>query len=252
MLKEIHEQPEAVSATIAGNLRPDAARHRSRCFMLGAVGDRDLARFGGSSSWPAGPRTTPASSGAGDRGWAASRARSTSPANGDIAILASTSTRWSSASRSRARRPTRSAPCGSPRARGAHAGDHQLAGSQITARSTRCSTRTPASRSASRRRRRSPRSRPCCTSWRCDRPAARGALQRRARHADGRGASAAAEAGRPASRAPHAIEAVAERHHAKPFFLYLGRHAGLPVCLEGALKLKEVAYIPTEAYAAAR
>lgn len=46
------------------------------------------------------------------------------------------------------------------------------------------------------------------------------------------------------------IEAVAERHHAKPFFLYLGRHAGLPVCLEGALKLKEVAYIPTEAYAA--
>ncbi|MGZ6671524.1 MAG: glutamine--fructose-6-phosphate transaminase (isomerizing), partial [Solirubrobacteraceae bacterium] len=46
------------------------------------------------------------------------------------------------------------------------------------------------------------------------------------------------------------IEAVAERHYAKPFFLYLGRHAGLPVCLEGALKLKEVAYIPTEAYAA--
>jgi glucosamine--fructose-6-phosphate aminotransferase (isomerizing) len=47
-----------------------------------------------------------------------------------------------------------------------------------------------------------------------------------------------------------AIEALAERHHDKPFFLYLGRHAGLPVCLEGALKLKEVAYIPTEAYAA--
>ena len=47
-----------------------------------------------------------------------------------------------------------------------------------------------------------------------------------------------------------AIEAVAERHHGKPFFLYLGRHAGLPICLEGALKLKEIAYIPTEAYAA--
>jgi glutamine---fructose-6-phosphate transaminase (isomerizing) len=45
-------------------------------------------------------------------------------------------------------------------------------------------------------------------------------------------------------------EAVAERHHDKPFFFYLGRHAGLPVCLEGALKLKEIAYIPTEAYAA--
>ncbi len=46
------------------------------------------------------------------------------------------------------------------------------------------------------------------------------------------------------------VEEIAERHYAKPFFLYLGRHAGLPVCLEGALKLKEIAYIPTEAYAA--
>ena len=34
------------------------------------------------------------------------------------------------------------------------------------------------------------------------------------------------------------------------FFLYLGRHIGLPICLEGALKLKEVSYIPTDAYAA--
>jgi glucosamine--fructose-6-phosphate aminotransferase (isomerizing) len=43
---------------------------------------------------------------------------------------------------------------------------------------------------------------------------------------------------------------IAARHHDKPFFFYLGRHAGLPVCLEGALKLKEISYIPTEAYAA--
>jgi glucosamine--fructose-6-phosphate aminotransferase (isomerizing) len=34
------------------------------------------------------------------------------------------------------------------------------------------------------------------------------------------------------------------------FFLYLGRHAGLPVALEGALKLKEISYIATDAYAA--
>jgi glutamine---fructose-6-phosphate transaminase (isomerizing) len=34
------------------------------------------------------------------------------------------------------------------------------------------------------------------------------------------------------------------------FFLYLGRHVGLSICLEGALKLKEVSYIPTDAYAA--
>ncbi|MDQ2981727.1 MAG: glutamine--fructose-6-phosphate transaminase (isomerizing) [Actinomycetota bacterium] len=48
----------------------------------------------------------------------------------------------------------------------------------------------------------------------------------------------------------HPIEEIAERYYDRPFFLYLGRHIGLPVCLEGALKLKEIAYIPTEAYSA--
>jgi glucosamine--fructose-6-phosphate aminotransferase (isomerizing) len=48
----------------------------------------------------------------------------------------------------------------------------------------------------------------------------------------------------------HPIEEIAQEHYEKPFFLYLGRHIGLPVCLEGALKLKEISYIPTEAYSA--
>ncbi len=48
----------------------------------------------------------------------------------------------------------------------------------------------------------------------------------------------------------HPIEEIAERHYQKPFFLYLGRHIGLPIALEGALKLKEISYIPTEAYSA--
>ncbi|MCW3064161.1 MAG: glucosamine/fructose-6-phosphate aminotransferase, isomerizing [Solirubrobacterales bacterium] len=47
-----------------------------------------------------------------------------------------------------------------------------------------------------------------------------------------------------------AIEAAAEAHHGAEFFLYLGRHVGLPVALEGALKLKEISYIATDAYAA--
>jgi glucosamine--fructose-6-phosphate aminotransferase (isomerizing) len=47
-----------------------------------------------------------------------------------------------------------------------------------------------------------------------------------------------------------AIERTAERHHKAEFFLYLGRHVGLAVCLEGALKLKEISYIATDAYAA--
>ncbi len=62
-------------------------------------------------------------------------------------------------------------------------------------------------------------------------------------------------------RLPHAIdellehnlgsvEQIADRHHAADFFLYLGRHVGLPVALEGALKLKEISYIATDAYAA--
>jgi glucosamine--fructose-6-phosphate aminotransferase (isomerizing) len=48
----------------------------------------------------------------------------------------------------------------------------------------------------------------------------------------------------------HRIEEIAQRFHDKSFFLYLGRHIGLPVALEGALKLKEISYIPTDAYSA--
>jgi glucosamine--fructose-6-phosphate aminotransferase (isomerizing) len=46
------------------------------------------------------------------------------------------------------------------------------------------------------------------------------------------------------------VRKVAEAEHEGRFFLYLGRNIGLPVCLEGALKLKEISYIPTDAYAA--
>jgi glucosamine--fructose-6-phosphate aminotransferase (isomerizing) len=46
------------------------------------------------------------------------------------------------------------------------------------------------------------------------------------------------------------VKAISAAHSDQNFFLYLGRHIGLPVCLEGALKLKEVSYIPTDAYAA--
>jgi glucosamine--fructose-6-phosphate aminotransferase (isomerizing) len=46
------------------------------------------------------------------------------------------------------------------------------------------------------------------------------------------------------------IDRVAEAVHEREFFLYLGRHVGLAVCLEGALKLKEISYIATDAYAA--
>ena len=46
------------------------------------------------------------------------------------------------------------------------------------------------------------------------------------------------------------VEDVAKKYAASRFFLCLGRNMSLPVALEGALKLKEISYIPTEAYAA--
>jgi glucosamine--fructose-6-phosphate aminotransferase (isomerizing) len=62
-------------------------------------------------------------------------------------------------------------------------------------------------------------------------------------------------------RLPHCIDevvqsstveadAVADSYWRSDFFLYIGRHIGLPVALEGALKLKEISYISTDAYAA--
>ena len=67
-----------------------------------------------------------------------------------------------------------------------------------------------------------------CTRYRARPDAARLRRRRRARR-----------------RAP-----IAQRYHDERFFLYLGRNMGFGVCLEGALKLKEISYIPTEAYAA--
>ncbi len=52
------------------------------------------------------------------------------------------------------------------------------------------------------------------------------------------------------SEAPALVEQVAALYCGESFFMCLGRNLGLPVALEGALKLKEISYIPTEAYAA--
>jgi glucosamine--fructose-6-phosphate aminotransferase (isomerizing) len=47
-----------------------------------------------------------------------------------------------------------------------------------------------------------------------------------------------------------AVRGIAHQLHEAQFFLYIGRHAGLPAALEGALKLKEISYIATDAYPA--
>ena len=46
------------------------------------------------------------------------------------------------------------------------------------------------------------------------------------------------------------MRAAGEQFQDATFFLFLGRHVGLPVALEGALKMKEISYVPTDAYAA--
>jgi glucosamine--fructose-6-phosphate aminotransferase (isomerizing) len=46
------------------------------------------------------------------------------------------------------------------------------------------------------------------------------------------------------------VEPIVASYWQSEFFLYLGRHVGLPVALEGALKLKEISYVSTDAYAA--
>ncbi|MBU0694308.1 MAG: glutamine--fructose-6-phosphate transaminase (isomerizing) [Candidatus Omnitrophica bacterium] len=47
-----------------------------------------------------------------------------------------------------------------------------------------------------------------------------------------------------------AIKAIAKKHLHFGAFLYLGRNINFPTALEGALKLKEISYIPAEGYAA--
>jgi glucosamine--fructose-6-phosphate aminotransferase (isomerizing) len=47
-----------------------------------------------------------------------------------------------------------------------------------------------------------------------------------------------------------AVEAVAELYRDSPSFIFLGRHVGYPVALEGALKLKEISYLRAEGFPA--
>ncbi|MBW1801117.1 MAG: glutamine--fructose-6-phosphate transaminase (isomerizing) [Deltaproteobacteria bacterium] len=46
------------------------------------------------------------------------------------------------------------------------------------------------------------------------------------------------------------IQAIAEKYYKCSNWLFLGRHYGFPIALEGALKLKEISYIHAEGYAA--
>jgi len=51
-------------------------------------------------------------------------------------------------------------------------------------------------------------------------------------------------------RRPSAVAEMAESVAGAPFVVFLGRQAGVPVALEGALKLREIAYLPAEVHPA--
>jgi glucosamine--fructose-6-phosphate aminotransferase (isomerizing) len=48
----------------------------------------------------------------------------------------------------------------------------------------------------------------------------------------------------------HRVLGIARRYHGSSDMLFLGRGLGYPIALEGALKLKEIAYVHAEGYAA--
>ena len=103
----------------------------------------------------------------------------------------------------------------------------------------------------SRRRRRSSARSPSCTCWRFGSASCTARSSRERRIALVRELKAMPRLiGELLDSVDTDVERIADEHWRAGFFLYLGRHVGLPVAHEGALKLKEVSYISTDAYAA--
>ena len=197
------------------------------------------------SSSRAGPRTTRAWSAA-----TASRSGPASPARSGrerVALPppAVTPARSSSASRSRARPRTRSPAC----VRRAECGAPTLAitnspGSQITreADAVLLHPRRDRDRGRGDQDVHLP-GRAAVPVRAAARGAARDARRGRAPGAAGRAARRCRRRSSARSSAHADVGEIAERHRRQAVLLLLGRHVGLPVCLEGALKLKEISYI---------
>ena len=251
MLKEICEQPDAIAETIGERLyhgelaarRPEPERGADPRPAPGRVpGVRDVA-------------TTPASSAATcSRSGRGSRRRSTSPASGATATPSIDANTLVDRHRPVGRDDRHpGGRCSEARARGAHVlAITNVMGSQMTAR-VRLGALHPR-RARDRRRRHEDVHRPARAAV----PAGAAARRRSgARFEPDRADDAARGAARAARSRPGArstrgalVEPIADRFAGNEFFLYLGRNIGLPIALEGALKLKEISYIPTDAYAA--
>jgi glucosamine--fructose-6-phosphate aminotransferase (isomerizing) len=251
MLKEIHEQPDAVRATLAGNLRPDVLG-LGPVFALGAVDNRDLARF---------RRVVIVACGtahhAGLMGrialheWAgvpcedevASEWRTSHPRVDEHTLVIGISQSGETADTLGALRLARSLGArtlaitnspGSQVTREVDAVLYTHAGPEMGVAATKTFTAQVALLYLLALR----------------------FAQLRGTLVNGQVAELIDEVRALPQKLTACLEgaaevaALAERHHDKPFFLYLGRSAGVPVCLEGALKLREISYIPADAYPA--
>ena len=205
-----------------------------------------------SSSSPAAPPPTPgtspstrSSTGAG------SRSRSSSRTSSATATRWSTSARSSSRSRSPARRWTRSWRCGTRASRAPRCSRWSTPTARRSRASpTRCSTRTPAPRSPSRRPRRSSRRSPPPTCSACTWPScAATSTPTRSREILTELRAMPDKIQQVLDRADRVRE-IARSMVDTQSVLFLGRHVGFPVAMEGALKLKELAYIHAEGFAA--
>ena len=250
MLKEIYEQPAALRETIAGRLREDGTRRPLR--GLGHWATSCCAACGASSSSPAAPSYHAGLVGRyaiEELGARAGRARHRQRVPLPQPGLRPGHARDRHLAVGRDA-PTRSPPCGSRASAGApRARDHEHDGQPDHARGRlRALHARRAWRSASRRPRR-------FTAQVAALLPARAASWRgcAATHAPRTSSSGSvASCARCPRRSPSScsrrrrapIEQIAERHYDEPFFLYLGRGIGFAVCLEGALKLKEISLHP--------
>ena len=222
------------------------------CSTSSACPIRSCARWTRCSWWPAAPPitpgcwpSTPSSIGRGCR-W-----RWSWPASSATATRCWTAAPWWWRSRSPGRPPTRWRRCATPRRRRPRCWPSATPTvRRFRASATRCSTPGPDPRSAWPPPRRFwPRSPPTIWSgWRWRRPAAPNTATRSS-------ASTANWRRCPSwwRRCWPRVEPVAQL--ARSFapsstVLFLGRHVGYPVALEGALKLKELAYMHAEGFAA--
>ena len=245
MLKEIHEQPDAVAETIADRL-PELDRVDLSELEL----DRDYIAGLRRIVIACGTATTPACRALRDRAVGEGAGRDGhrlgvllgDPVVGPEDLVIGITQSGETADTLAAMRLARE--------RGAKVlAITNIMGARRRATRTRSCTRAPGLRSGSRRRRPSSARSPRCTCSGCGSRRSGGPRPPRPLTPDRR-AQVDSDGDRRFLESVDEVRVIARSHHEQKFFLYLGRNIGLPVCLEGALKLKEISYILTDAYAA--